>query len=94
MDPEFVLFDEPTTGLDPISARRVDTLIRELADKLHVTCVVVSHDLCSIFAIADRIVLLYKGRVRILGTPAELRGSADPVVQQFITGSAQGPMEG
>jgi phospholipid/cholesterol/gamma-HCH transport system ATP-binding protein len=93
MDPEFVLFDEPTTGLDPISARRVDTLIRELADKLHVTCVVVSHDLTSIFAIADRIVLLYKGRVHILGTPAELRASTDPVVRQFITGSAQGPME-
>ncbi len=94
MDPEFVLFDEPTTGLDPVSARRVDTLIRELADKLHVTCVVVSHDLTSIFAIADRIVLLYKGRVHILGTPAELRASRDPVVQQFITGSAHGPMEG
>ena len=93
MDPEFVLFDEPTTGLDPVSARRVDTLIRELADKLHVTCVVVSHDLTSIFSIADRIVMLYKGRVRILGTPQELRASTDGIVRQFITGSAEGPME-
>jgi phospholipid/cholesterol/gamma-HCH transport system ATP-binding protein len=93
MDPEFVLFDEPTTGLDPVSARRVDTLIRELADKLHVTCVVVSHDLTSIFSISDRIVMLYKGRVRLLGTPAEFRASTDGIVRQFITGAAQGPMD-
>ncbi|MBI5499572.1 MAG: ATP-binding cassette domain-containing protein [Deltaproteobacteria bacterium] len=93
MDPEFVLFDEPTTGLDPVSARRVDVLIRELADRLHVTCVVVSHDLTSIFSIADRIVMLYKGKVRLLGTRDEFRRSADPVVRQFITGSAEGPME-
>jgi phospholipid/cholesterol/gamma-HCH transport system ATP-binding protein len=93
MDPEFVLFDEPTTGLDPVSARRVDALIRELADRLHVTCVVVSHDLTSIFSIADRIVMLYQGRVRLLGTRDEFRRSADPVVQQFITGAAEGPME-
>ncbi|MBI5488510.1 MAG: ATP-binding cassette domain-containing protein [Deltaproteobacteria bacterium] len=93
MDPEFVLFDEPTTGLDPVSARRVDVLIRELADRLHVTCVVVSHDLTSIFSIADRIVMLYKGKVRLLGTRDEFRRSADPIVRQFITGSAEGPME-
>ena len=93
MDPEFVLFDEPTTGLDPVSARRVDVLIRELADRLHVTCVVVSHDLTSIFSIADRIVMLYKGKVRMLGTRDEFRASADPIVRQFITGAAEGPME-
>jgi len=93
MEPEFVLFDEPTTGLDPVSARRVDVLIRELADRLHVTCVVVSHDLTSIFAIADRIVMLYKGRVRLLGTRDEFRAAADPVVRQFITGAAEGPIE-
>ncbi|NMC70614.1 MAG: ABC transporter ATP-binding protein [Myxococcales bacterium] len=93
MEPEFVLFDEPTTGLDPISARRVDALIRELADRLKVTCVVVSHDLTSIFAIADRIVMLYQGRVRLLGTPDEFRASTDPVVRQFVTGSAEGPIE-
>ncbi len=93
LDPDFVLFDEPTTGLDPISARRVDALIRELADRLGVTCVVVSHDLTSIFSIADRIVMLYQGRTRLLGTPAEFRASADPVVRQFISGSAEGPME-
>jgi len=93
MDPEFVLFDEPTTGLDPVSARRVDTLIRELADKLHVTCVVVSHDLTSIFSIADRIVMLYQGKVRLLGTREQFQRSTDGVVRQFITGAAEGPME-
>ena len=91
--PQSVLFDEPTTGLDPVSARRVDALIKELALTLSVTCLVVSHDLTSIFAIADRIALLYQGRVRALGTPAELRASADPVVQQFIAGRSAGPME-
>lgn len=93
LDPEYVLFDEPTTSLDPVSARRVDRLIRELSDRRHVTSIVVSHDLTSIFGIADRIAMLYQGRVRALGTPAELRASADPVVQQFAHGLAEGPME-
>jgi phospholipid/cholesterol/gamma-HCH transport system ATP-binding protein len=93
LEPEAVLFDEPTTGLDPVSARRIDKLIRELADQLHVTCVVVSHDLTSIFAIADRIAFIYQGRVHLCGTPAEFRQSADPVVQQFIQGLSSGPME-
>ena len=92
LDPEVVLFDEPTTGLDPINARRVDRLIRELADRRGVTAIVVSHDLASIFAIADRIAFLYQGGVRACGTPAEIRGSDDPVVQQFIQGRASGPM--
>ena len=91
--PACVLFDEPTTGLDPVSARRVDALIKELATRLKVTCMVVSHDLTSIFSVADRIALLYQGRVRALGTPAELRESPDPVVGQFLRGLSQGPME-
>jgi phospholipid/cholesterol/gamma-HCH transport system ATP-binding protein len=93
LEPEVVLFDEPTTGLAPIDARRVDRLIRELADHRGVTAVVVSHDLASIFAIADRIALLYQGAVRACGSPAEIRASADPVVQQFIHGRATGPMD-
>jgi phospholipid/cholesterol/gamma-HCH transport system ATP-binding protein len=93
LDPAYVLFDEPTTGLDPVSARRVDRLIRELADRLGVTCVVVSHDLTSIFSIADRIALIYQGVVYKLGTPTELRTSDDPVVRQFIQGRPDGPME-
>jgi phospholipid/cholesterol/gamma-HCH transport system ATP-binding protein len=93
LDPRYVLFDEPTTSLDPVSARRVDALIRELSDKLGVTSIVVSHDLVSIFSIADRIVMLYKGNVRMLGTPADFQGCADGVVQQFIRGQATGPMD-
>ncbi|HMG23511.1 MAG TPA: ATP-binding cassette domain-containing protein [Kofleriaceae bacterium] len=93
LDPEVVLFDEPTTGLDPVSARRIDRLIRELASSLGVTAIVVSHDPPSIFGTADRVALLYQGAVRALATPAELRASADPIVQQFITGASSGPME-
>ena len=91
--PEYVLFDEPTTGLDPVSARRIDKLIRELADEQKMTSIVVSHDLTSIFGIADRIALLYRGVVHAVGTPAEIRASGDPVVQQFIHGRSDGPME-
>lgn len=93
LDPEVVLFDEPTTGLDPVSARRIDRLIRELSDKLGVTAIVVSHDPPSIFGIADRVAFIYKGVVHAVATPAELRASPDPVVQQFITGQSTGPME-
>ncbi|MBO6937925.1 MAG: ATP-binding cassette domain-containing protein [Deltaproteobacteria bacterium] len=93
LDPEYVLFDEPTTSLDPVSARRTDELIRRLCDEFGVTSIVVSHDLVSIFAIADRIAMLYKGTVRLLGTPEDFRKTDDPVVRQFIDGRAEGPME-
>ena len=93
LDPQYVLFDEPTTSLDPVSARRVDSLIRELSDNLGVTSIVVSHDLVSIFTIADRIVMLYKGKVRLLGTRDDFQNSPDGIVQQFITGRATGPMD-
>jgi len=93
LEPRYVLFDEPTTSLDLVSARRVDRLIRELAERRGVTCVVVSHDLTSIFTIATRIVMLYKGKVKLLGTPAEFQSTRDEVVQQFIHGRAHGPME-
>jgi phospholipid/cholesterol/gamma-HCH transport system ATP-binding protein len=93
LDPKYVLFDEPTTSLDPVSARRVDELIRELSDTLGVTSIVVSHDLESIFTIADRIVMLYQGHVRMIGTKADFRACTDEVIQQFITGRAIGPFE-
>jgi len=93
LDPKYVLFDEPTTSLDPVSARRVDKLIRELSDKLGVTSIVVSHDLVSIFSIADRIVMLYKGHVRLMGTRDDFKASTDGIVDQFIHGRAQGPIE-
>ena len=91
--PDVVLFDEPTTGLDPVSARRIDRLIRELAEKLGVTAVVVSHDLASITSTADRVAFLYQGAVHTVASPADLRGSSDPIVQQFIRGQSTGPME-
>jgi phospholipid/cholesterol/gamma-HCH transport system ATP-binding protein len=93
MEPRYVLFDEPTTSLDPVSARRVDALIRELSSTLGVTSIVVSHDLTSIFSIADRIVMLYQGYVRLLGTPDEFRRTDDPIIEQFIHGRADGPIE-
>lgn len=93
LEPEVVLFDEPTTGLDPVNARRIDRLVRELSRTLGVTAIVVSHDLPSIMTVADRVAFLYQGRVHAIGTPAALAASADPIVQQFIRGVATGPME-
>jgi phospholipid/cholesterol/gamma-HCH transport system ATP-binding protein len=91
--PEVMLFDEPTTGLDPISARRIDALIRELADSMGVTALVVSHDLPSIFGIADRVAFLYQGRVYSIGAPAALKTNGDAIVKQFLNGESAGPME-
>jgi phospholipid/cholesterol/gamma-HCH transport system ATP-binding protein len=93
MDPEFVIFDEPTTGLDPLAAANVDRLIRSLTDDLGVTSIVVSHDLRSIFGIADRIAMLYQGKILLDGPPQAFRQTSDPVVRQFIEGRASGPME-
>ena len=93
LEPDVVLLDEPTTGLDPMNARRIDRLIRERATALGATAIVVSHDLPSIFAIADRVAFLYQGVVHAVATPAELRASRDPIVQQFIRGQSAGPME-
>ncbi len=93
LEPEVVLFDEPTTGLDPVNARRIDRLISELSRSLGVTAVVVSHDLPSIMTVADRVAFLYQGRVHALATPAELAASSDPIVRQFIGGDSHGPME-
>ncbi len=93
LDPRYVLFDEPTTSLDPVSARRVDQLIASLSERVGVTSIVVSHDLVSILSIAHRVVMLYQGQVRLIGTPEAFRSSTDGVVQQFIRGHATGPME-
>lgn len=93
LDPQYVLFDEPTTSLDMVSARRVDALIRSLSESLGVTSIVVSHDLRSIFGIAEQIAMLYQGRIRLLGPPRDFRSSDDPVVRQFVEGRADGPMD-
>ncbi len=93
LKPEYILFDEPTTSLDPISARRIDALISTLSEKENVTCIVVSHDLRSIFSIAHRVAMLYQGKVKALGTPEEIKNSTDPIVAQFVQGLPDGPME-
>lgn len=93
LDPEFVIFDEPTTGIDPISANIVDRLIRDLSDRLGVTSIVVSHDLRSIFGVADRVAMLYKGEFLLDGPPQAYRDTDNPIIQQFINGRPSGPME-
>lgn len=93
LDPEFVIFDEPTTGIDPISAAMVDKLIRHLSDEVGVTSIVISHDLRSIFGIADRIAMLYKGQLLLDGSQEDFKHSDDPIIQQFIQGLPDGPME-
>ncbi|MFA6142930.1 MAG: ABC transporter ATP-binding protein [Candidatus Omnitrophota bacterium] len=93
MDPEIVFYDEPTAGLDPIVAGVIDKLILDLSKKLAITSVVVTHDMKSVFSIADRIAMLYEGRVLSVGTPDEIKNSKNPMVQQFISGSADGPIK-
>jgi phospholipid/cholesterol/gamma-HCH transport system ATP-binding protein len=93
MDPQIIFYDEPTAGLDPIVASVIDKLIIDLSKKLQVTSVVVTHDMKSVMAIADRIVMLYEGKVLETGTPDEIRASNNEMVQQFITGSYDGPVK-
>lgn len=93
LDPEFVIFDEPTTGIDPLSAAIVDNLIRDLSDRLGVTSIVISHDLRSIFRVADRVAMLYQGQFRLDGTPDVYRNTDDPIVHQFINGLPEGPFQ-
>ena len=92
MQPEILLYDEPTTGLDPIMADAINDLIIELHDKLKVTSVAVTHDMVSAYKIATRIAMMYQGQIIHIGTSEEIRSATDPVVRQFITGSAQGPI--
>ncbi len=91
-DPKIMLYDEPTTGLDPIMADVINELIIRLKEQLKVTAIAITHDMTSAYKIADRIAMLYQGAILEVGTPDEIRGSANPVVRQFITGSAEGPI--
>jgi phospholipid/cholesterol/gamma-HCH transport system ATP-binding protein len=92
MNPECVLYDEPTTGLDPIMADVINTLIMKLADELKITSVVVTHDLASAYKVADRIAMLHEGVIIFEGTPQDIRDTENPVVRQFIEGRAHGPI--
>lgn len=93
LDPPIILYDEPTTGLDPILCDTIDRLIMEMQEKLDITSVVISHDIQGAFKIGSRIAMIHEGRILTAGTPEEVRASEDPVVRQFITGSAEGPIK-
>jgi phospholipid/cholesterol/gamma-HCH transport system ATP-binding protein len=90
--PEIILYDEPTTGVDPITADSINELIKNLHDKLKVTSIVVTHDMKSAYRVADSIAMLYQGRIIAEGTVSEIQNSTHPVVHQFINGLAQGPI--
>ena len=92
MDAGIILYDEPTTGLDPITADAINDLIIDLRKKLGVTSVSITHDMHSAYKISDRIAMLYKGEILEIGTPDQIKNTTSPIVHQFITGSAVGPI--
>ena len=85
-EPKYLLYDEPTTGLDPVTTAVIDELIVRMSDQLGVTGVVITHDMTSAFRISDRVAMLYDGQIRFEGTPDEVRNATDPVVRGFIEG--------
>lgn len=93
MKPEILLYDEPTTGLDPIMADAINDLIIKMGKELDVTSVTITHDMKSAYKIADTIAMLYNGVIIATGTSAEIQNSTDPVVRQFVEGRAEGPIK-
>lgn len=91
--PQIVLFDEPTSGLDPVMSEAINQLIKDTQRNFNLTCIVISHDIESIFKIGDTIAMLYEGKIIESGTPNEIRASANPVLKQFLTGSIEGPIK-
>jgi len=92
MNPQVVLYDEPTTGLDPIMADVINELIRTLQRELKITSVVVTHDIKSAYHVGDRIAMLHEGKIIFSGSPEEVRGTDHPILRQFIEGRAEGPI--
>ena len=92
MRPKIMLYDEPTTGVDPIMGDSINDLILNLHARLKVTSVAVTHDMTSAYKIADKIAMLYNGKIIAVATPNEIRNTNDPVVRQFITGAGKGPI--
>lgn len=90
--PQIILYDEPTTGVDPITADSINELIIDLHDKLKVTSIVVTHDMKSAYKVGDKISMLYQGKIIAEGTPEEIENSKHPVVHQFVNWLAQGPI--
>ena len=91
-NPEIILYDEPTAGLDPVMGTAINDLILDMQRKLAVTSVLVTHDMSSAFRVSNRIAMLVKGKIVKLGTPAEFRATDDPLVKQFIYGESEGPL--
>ncbi|MEM9392535.1 MAG: ABC transporter ATP-binding protein [Pseudomonadota bacterium] len=92
-EPEIIFFDEPTTGLDPIMAGVINDLIREIVVEMGATAMTITHDMTSVRAIADGVAMLHGGKIRWTGPVAQMDESGDPYLTQFITGSAEGPIE-
>ena len=92
LQPAILLFDEPTTGLDPVISDVIAELIREMDVKLNTTTVTITHDMKVAFKIADRVAMLYRGRIIEDGTPEQFQASKNPIVRQFIEGRAEGPL--
>jgi len=92
LQPQIVLFDEPTTGLDPVIRRAIHQLIKQTQEKFGFTAVIVSHDIPDIFEVAHYVAMLYQGEILQFGTPEEIQESQHPVVKQFISGSLDGPI--
>ena len=90
--PRIVLFDEPTTGLDPVMTEAINQLIMNTQKIFDLTCVVISHDIQSIFKIGHKIAMLYEGRIIAYGSPDEIQASENPVIRQFLAGSTDGPI--
>ena len=93
MNPEVVLYDEPTTGLDPIMADVINELINRLRNELTITSVVVTHDIKSAYKVADRIAMLHGGKIVFSGTAEEVKKTDNSIVRQFVEGKAEGPIE-
>jgi phospholipid/cholesterol/gamma-HCH transport system ATP-binding protein len=92
VNPKIVMYDEPTTGVDPIMGDAINDLIVGLHDKLNVTSIAVTHDMVSAYKIASRIAMLYEGKIIAVGTPDEIKNTKNPIVKQFTTGAAVGPI--
>ena len=93
MNPEIILYDEPTTGLDPIMADVINDLIIRMAESLDITSIVVTHDMVSAYKVADRIAMLHDGKIIAVGTPDEIKNSDNPYVEQFVKGKSVGPIK-
>jgi phospholipid/cholesterol/gamma-HCH transport system ATP-binding protein len=93
MQPRIVLFDEPTTGLDPVMTEAINQLIIDTQHNFNLTSVVISHDIASIFKVGHRVAMLYEGKIIEYGTPEEIGGSRNPVTMQFLAGSIVGPIK-